>query len=74
MSLSGVFDNTNASDLLKSLINILNEHEQSKDVDYKPKMVGIPNNQTVRIRLTSTVQTEVLQIRQEAPARDERYE
>jgi hypothetical protein len=39
MSLSGVFDNTNASDLLKSLLNILSEHEQSKDVDYKPKMV-----------------------------------
>ena len=40
MSLSGVFDNTNASDLLKSLLNILNEHEQSKDVDYnKSKMV-----------------------------------
>ena len=39
MSLSGVFDNTNAGDLLKSLLNILNEHEQTKDTDYKPKMV-----------------------------------
>lgn len=41
MSLSGVFDNTNAADFLKSLLNILNEHEQTKDTDYKPKMVRL---------------------------------
>lgn len=41
MSLSGVFDNTNSSDLLKSLVNILNENENSKETDLKPKMVRI---------------------------------
>ena len=40
MSLSGVFDNTNPSDLLKSLLNILTEYEQSKEENYKPKMVS----------------------------------
>lgn len=38
MSLSGVFDNTSSSDLLKSLLNILTEFEQSKEENYKPKM------------------------------------
>ena len=40
MSLSGFFDNTNPSDLLKSLLNILTEYEQSKEENYKPKMVS----------------------------------
>ena len=39
MSLSSVFDNTSSTELLKSLLNILTEHEQSKDENYKPKMV-----------------------------------
>lgn len=40
MSLSAVFDNTNASDLLKTLLNILAEYDQSRDENYnKPKMV-----------------------------------
>lgn len=39
MSLSNLFDIQNASDLLKSLLNILNEYEQSKEETYKPKMV-----------------------------------
>ena len=42
MSLSVVFDNTNANDLMKSLLNILSEFEQSKDENYKPKMVNNP--------------------------------
>ena len=44
MSLSGVFDITNANDLLKSLLNILTEYDQSKDENYKPKMVRITFN------------------------------
>lgn len=40
MSLSIVFDNTNANDLLKSLLNILTEYDQSKEENYRPKMVG----------------------------------
>lgn len=39
MSLSGVFDNTSANDLLKSLTNILTEYDQSKDDINRPKMV-----------------------------------
>lgn len=39
MSLSGAFDNTSSNDLLKSLLNILTEYEQSKEDNYKPKMV-----------------------------------
>lgn len=39
MSLSNLFDIQNANDLLKNLLNILNEYEQSKDETYKPKMV-----------------------------------
>jgi len=38
MSLSNVFDITNATDLLKSLMNILTEYDQSKEENYKPKM------------------------------------
>ena len=41
MSLSNVFDITNANDLMKGLLNILAEYEQSKDENYKPKMVRI---------------------------------
>ncbi|KAL5528978.1 hypothetical protein ACEPAG_4952 [Sanghuangporus baumii] len=41
MSLSSVFDNTSSTELLKSLLNILAEHEQSKDENYKPKMRGL---------------------------------
>ncbi len=39
MSLSSVFDITSATDLLKGLLNILNEYDQSKDENYRPKMV-----------------------------------
>jgi len=38
MSLSSVFDITSATDLLKGLLNILNEYDQSKDENYRPKM------------------------------------
>ncbi|KAH8117620.1 hypothetical protein DFH11DRAFT_1504628 [Phellopilus nigrolimitatus] len=48
MSLSGIFDNTNANDLLKSLINILTEHEQSKEENYKPKMRFFKSNKMPR--------------------------
>ena len=43
MSLSVVFDNTNATDLLKTLSNILTEYDQSKDEIDKPKMVELPS-------------------------------
>ncbi|THH10003.1 hypothetical protein EW145_g1622 [Phellinidium pouzarii] len=48
MSLSGIFDNTNANDLMKSLLNILTEHEQSKEENYKPKMRFFKSNKMPR--------------------------
>ncbi|KAI5119102.1 hypothetical protein M0805_004872 [Coniferiporia weirii] len=48
MSLSSIFDNTSTNDLLKSLLNILTEHEQSKEENYKPKMRFFKSNKMPR--------------------------
>lgn len=41
MSLSNLFDIQNAQDLLRGLISTLAEYDQSKEDNYKPKMVKI---------------------------------